>query len=70
MNNVLAASRMAVCLKCSAAEGDPCRTPAWRTTRPHKGRRMRPDGALGVGYLGPSGAPGPFGAPLAGARRR
>lgn len=35
-----ARNKLPACPKCGAAKGDPCRTPAYRTTAPHAGRGL------------------------------
>jgi hypothetical protein len=41
------------CPKCQAAKGDPCRTPNWKTTRPHKERRaLKAPASIGEASLG------------------
>lgn len=38
------------CERCQAAAGDPCRTSAWRTTAPHRGRQRATNG-IGIGAI-------------------
>lgn len=35
------------CPRCGALNGDPCRTPSWHTTKPHKEREIpTPHGSM------------------------